>query len=356
MILQTKKRLLSVAACFFGLSALHAQDKPFNLRADMGDKVAWSLLVRYNLKAGQNKDSLYAKDGVISFSGQVNNERQKAQLISYDAANQMVSNVLFYLEPGNIIITKNTIGNGYTLGGTALNRELNAYNEVFNTLIGAHMPGQEPGKIIMEDRRLEVIRRFVKQNPGSAVGLDALDEYAVHNKKPASIDSVYSLLSAKLKSSSTGQQIADRLKGMKTAAVGNVAPAFSLPDTNGKMVSLSDFKGKYVLVDFWATWCAPCMAEMPNLKTAYEKFHDKNFEIIGVSLDRPDSKALWLKVIDRDQLIWPQVSDLKWWNSKAALLYNISSVPANFLVGPDGIIIAANLRGEALQQQLSKIR
>ncbi|SEW35023.1 TlpA disulfide reductase family protein [Chitinophaga arvensicola] len=355
MILHTTKTLRAFAICCFGLSALHAQDKPFTLRAGMGNKTDRALLVRYSLSAGQNKDSLYAKNGVMTFSGQVNNERQKAQLITYDATNNMMANVIFYLEPGNIIITKDTIGNGYTLSGTPLNRDLNSYNQVFNSLIGAHMPGQEPGQIVMEDRRLEVIRRFAKQHPGSAVALDALDEYAVHNKKPASIDSVYSLLSAKLRSSSTGQQIADRMKGMQTATVGNPAPAFRLPDTNGKMVSLSDFKGKYVLVDFWATWCGPCMAEMPNLKTAYEKFHDKNFEIIGVSLDRPDSKALWLKVISRDQLTWPQVSDLKWWNSKAALLYNISSVPANFLIGPDGTIIASNLRGEALQQQLSKI-
>jgi alkyl hydroperoxide reductase subunit AhpC len=97
------------------------------------------------------------------------------------------------------------------------------------------------------------------------------------------------------------------------------------------------------------------MAEMPNLVKAYSTYKEKNFEILGVSLDRPDSKALWLKVIKRDNLSWPQVSDLKWWNSMPALLYNISSVPANFLLDPQGKIIATNLRGEELQKKLAEI-
>jgi peroxiredoxin len=341
-----KKIVLYAAAWLCGCSALHAQDKPFTLHINSAGK---TVLVRYNLEAGQKIDTLYAQDGVIIFNGLVNNIRQKAQLISTGGS------MRFYLEPGTITITKAAEGNSYTLGGTALNRDLDAYYQIYNALIGAHKPGDEPGKMVMQDRRLEVIRRFVQGHPGSLVGLDELDEYAAHNKKPASIDSVFSMLTAKLKSSPIGQQIADRVKGMRTAAIGNPAPQFSLPDTSGKMVSLSDFKGKYVLVDFWATWCGPCMAEMPNLKEAYSRFHNKNFVILGVSLDRPDSKALWLKVIKRDQLIWPQVSDLKWWDSKAALFYNITSVPANFLIAPNGTIIAANLRGEALQQKLSEI-
>jgi peroxiredoxin len=134
-----------------------------------------------------------------------------------------------------------------------------------------------------------------------------------------------------------------------------MAPAFTLPDTSGHNVSLAEFKGKYVLIDFWATWCGPCMAEMPNVRKAYEKYKASGFEIIGVSLDRPDSKEKWKKVIVRDHLAWTHVSDLNWWNSKAALAYNINSVPANFLIDPNGKIIGKNLRGEALQDKLTGI-
>jgi peroxiredoxin len=130
------------------------------------------------------------------------------------------------------------------------------------------------------------------------------------------------------------------------------APDFSLPDTSGKAVSLSSFRGKYVLVDFWASWCGPCRQENPNVVAAYKQFSNKNFTILGVSLDQ--TRKAWLTAIQQDGLTWNHVSDLKYWNSAAATLYNVSSIPYNFLLDPQGNIIAENIRGEELMQTLAK--
>ncbi|MBL0054974.1 MAG: AhpC/TSA family protein [Chitinophagaceae bacterium] len=137
------------------------------------------------------------------------------------------------------------------------------------------------------------------------------------------------------------------------AVIGSMAPDFTLNDKNGKPVSLSQLRGKYVLVDFWASWCGPCRGENPNVVAVHNQFKDKNFTILGVSLD--DSKDSWLKAVEEDHLDWLQVSDLKGWNSSVVPLYGIDGIPFNVLVDPQGKIVASNLRGGQLQQKLAEM-
>ena len=131
------------------------------------------------------------------------------------------------------------------------------------------------------------------------------------------------------------------------------APNLTMNDINGKPVSITDFKGKYVLIDFWASWCGPCRKENPNVVAAYNKYKDKNFTILGVSLDQ--DKDSWVQAIKNDNLAWAQMSDLKQWQSAAVSTYNIEGIPFNVLIDPTGKVIAQELRGPALEQKLAEV-
>ncbi|CAN5530646.1 TlpA disulfide reductase family protein [soil metagenome] len=205
------------------------------------------------------------------------------------------------------------------------------------------------------DKSNDKIAELITKQPASLGLINILQ-----NSSPLDKDkyfSVYLDAAGKFKGDWTnnyyGKGFVAFVDGMKRTAVGQPAPEISLPDPNGKTISLSSLKGKYVLVDFWAKWCGPCRRENPNVVKAYHQFKGKKFDILSVSLDR--TREDWLKAIAEDGLVWNHVSDLKYFESQAARDYNINAIPFSILVDPNGIIIAKNLRGDGLQKKLAEV-
>ncbi len=199
------------------------------------------------------------------------------------------------------------------------------------------------------------IDRFMTRKAGSpaAALLLAYSYDTEPNKDVFLLEKRFKQLTGDAANSRFSKNIQDVIVRDKIGAVGTDAIDFTLPDTSGNPVSLNQFKGKYVLVDFWASWCKPCRLENPNVVQAYQMFKDKNFTVLGVSLDK--DMPNWIKAIGEDNLTWSHISDLKFWKNEVALKYHITGIPANMLIDPNGKIIAKNLRGEDLIMKLQEL-
>ncbi|OGX84581.1 TlpA disulfide reductase family protein [Hymenobacter glacialis] len=260
--------------------------------------------------------------------------------------------VRLFLEPGPVVVTSSDSVFKALVKGGRLTTDYQQRQEAMKTMADNFEKATPRGSFTAyhnEEARTKMA--FIKAHPASWVSFETLQELppgTTYNEKA----SLYAALSPALRNSPAGQQYGQLLAKQKTTAIGAQAPDFVQPTPAGKQVSLADYRGKYVLLDFWASWCSPCRAEHPQMVKVYEAYKNRNFEVLGISFD--EGRDRWLKAIADDNLPWTQVADLRGPENEIYKRYNLQGIPQNFLIDPTGKIVAVNLRGDDLVAQLAK--
>ncbi len=372
------KKIIVYAFAFMPFIVLGQHD--FKVKGTLGAATSAAKAYMIYSEEGQRViDSAEIKSGTFDFKGSVPEPIEAILVVDHEGKGlQGISSpdmISLYLEKGSIIIDAKDSVNNAILSGTSLNNDLQKLalslketNQKLKAIMSAYRSASDELKSSEDfnnniqnqydaasDEAKILKFKFVKENPKSLVSLNILLEAAQPVLDALTINPLLASLSSELKAKPEAQELAKQLEIAMKVAIGAIAPEFTQNDTAGNPVSLTSFRGKYVLLDFWASWCGPCRRENPNLVAAYNQYKDKNFTILGISLDRPNDKEKWLKAIADDKLTWTQVSDLKFWENEVARQYGIRSIPQSYLLDPEGRIVATNLRGSALHEKLAEL-
>ncbi|WP_428327790.1 redoxin domain-containing protein [Mucilaginibacter sp.] len=370
-----KKLIIAALASLPALA--FAQDGKYSVQGSVGAFNAPAKMYLESFAAGKTVvDSATLINGKFQFEGTTGAVPKNAYLIFNQKGTGPNTRdyKMIYLEKGTVTVTSSDTLKSAKVAGTKTNEDNTRYEAALKPTADAYAaleakqskasPEEQKSEAFLKQGHKEekaidlqeaaINKKFIQENPDSFISLNVLESYA-YSADYVDIAPLFNNLSPAIKETDNGKKFAERLPKLKAVALGAVAPEFAEADTAGKIVNLSSFRGKYVLIDFWASWCGPCRHENPNVVKAYNRYKDQKFTIVGVSLDRPNAKDKWLKAIHTDGLAWTQLSDLQFWNSKTAGLYAVRAIPQNFLLDPNGKIIGKNLRGDDLEDKLAEL-
>ncbi|TYR31197.1 AhpC/TSA family protein [Sphingobacterium phlebotomi] len=333
-----------------------------------------TLYLSYVEKGNHILESTIAVNQRFSFTGVVKHPT-KANIYrneNPEVVGFITESVSVYLEPGDVKITSPDTLTGAEISGTPLNDTLQLLHSQLATVWKRMKSIKDPDlfdetekkdtALLQHNKReldkayyegADVQLAFANQYPNSYVSLDILHELSRINTYIFKVEKVYNKLAESLKNTEKGKIISERIKKKSQVMAGMKAIDFSMENKDGRIIRLSEFEGKYVLLDFWASWSGPCREEHANLINAYQHYRDRGFTILSVSIDTDKNK--WKEAIEKDGITWTQVSDLKGHKGDVYLKYGITSIPANFLIDPDGVVIAKDLKGEFLNRELEKL-